>query len=173
MNRVLQVASIVIAAIEGVEPFEHPRIDPSGSYQDTVVVLQKTARQLSLWEYIEEAPRNLEVLCGVLCSNNFASEFFPPASAYLVLELSEKFLRRVLRQVSANQETLESISPEEELYLEFVRQHCTSRSLFKSTHHSHIGPGPKELKPRDLITAWPGCALIYGVKAWCLLCIHI
>ena len=68
MNRVLQVASIVIAAIEGVEPFEHPRIDPSGSYQDTVVVLQKTARQLSLWEYIEEAPRNLKDLCGVRSS---------------------------------------------------------------------------------------------------------
>jgi len=48
MNRVLQVASIVIAAIEEVEPFEHPRIDPSDSYQDTVVVLQKIARQLSL-----------------------------------------------------------------------------------------------------------------------------
>jgi hypothetical protein len=63
---------------------------------------------------------------------------------------------RVLGQVPAGKRTLESILPEEELYLEFVRQHRTRCSLFTSMH-GHIGAGPKELGLGDFITAWLGC----------------
>jgi len=153
---ILQVTGIAVSPILVSESFNLGQL---GHYtlKNCAIELHRINKRMDLEGFVNESPGNLKELTRVLCSNDFASTFFPsPVAAYPFVENSETTLRDLLKTLSDPQLDMEFFTACDTIYLEYVWMYCRGRNLFRSAD-GRMGLGPRGMKPGDLISVWLGC----------------